>query len=736
MVGLIGALTMSLLKGPVSGMRKVTLYTVAENDMIAASALISEASIAQTNADCDEDGMIEPFAWKDAGGTGAPVGGGIIPDVIGSAKLDPWKRAYGYCVWDLGSKSVTDNVPGCGGAGAYRRNGKNVATAPSIAILSSGPDQIFQTDCRDWLNDSSQAVQKLSGSDDIVRVLNYGQFMLPRMAKARLEDLPDAACTPQSLGIMRVTLGVVQICMDTGWEEVGTSAQADANFTPVTNAALGAEYVSNAVSFSGFLKNKVIAVDGNATLLINNIVTVPPAQIVAGDMISLRANAPLEPEQTASFSVSISGVRKTWTITARDRTPTNLTISPSTQGDMDVDGVSGMAYGVPVVFTVTNTGETPSSIISAAGFSDATNFEFYVSTPTHYGDYCQGRTLAKDETCKISVRPKAAATNLAYNAALNVAAGGYNANAALSGDSLFPVTLSNATNVTLSSVSDFTANGRWASTRPKRVIIPSGTTIGATSAGIPALSSGTGRGGTLTITVNGEIQGAGGQPNGGSGGTAFLVEQAGTQLINNGAIRAGGGGGGRGGNGGAGYYDIAATVTEGPIYNSGSMYQMMYTYQDSSWVLYTATIFWGGARIWNGFMTPPSPYNYGGWTYYRGSGQSSSNSGDEWAIYRTAPSTTRTYVNGGTGGTGGRGQGYDGVAAAGTSGVSGGTNTGVGGNGGAGGGWGANGVAGNTGAGGNNGSGVAGIAGGIAGWAIQNYGNVSYSGSGARQGRY
>src|SRR5690606_31940786 len=143
----------------------------------------------------------------------------------------------------------------------------------------------------------------------------------------------------------------------------------------------------------------------------------------------------------------------------------------------------------------------------------------------------------------------------------------YSPTTSISVDSLFPVTLAAGINVKISDIAAFTASGRWASTRPKRVIIPAGVIIGSNSPLMAALSTGTGRGGTLTITNNGEIQGAGGLPNSGTGGTALLAEQTGVTLINNGAIRAGGGAGGRGGNGGnggTGYYQTASTQTEGP----------------------------------------------------------------------------------------------------------------------------------------------------------------------------
>lgn len=114
MVGVLGAVGMNVMKGPVRGMHNVTQNTVVQNDMIAAVALLSEHSLSSlTASDCDGDGMIEPVVFK-TGGAGVPVpaGGGLLPDGVGANKNDPWKSAYGYCVWDHGP-SV--KVAGCGG---------------------------------------------------------------------------------------------------------------------------------------------------------------------------------------------------------------------------------------------------------------------------------------------------------------------------------------------------------------------------------------------------------------------------------------------------------------------------------------------------------------------------------------------------------------------------------------------------------------------------------------------
>ena len=104
-----------------------------------------------------------------------------------------------------------------------------------------------------------------------------------------------------------------------------------------------------------------------------------------------------------------------------------------------------------------------------------------------------------------------------------------------------------ATNQNASSVfgDDYSVN------YPKEIVINSGVELGATGTGEEALQIDSGLSGTMTITNNGTLSGAGGSANGGAGGDAFEANVACT-LINNGTIRAGGGGGGQGGSGGGG----------------------------------------------------------------------------------------------------------------------------------------------------------------------------------------
>lgn len=276
------------------------------------------------------------------------------------------------------------------------------------------------------------------------------------------------------------------------------------------------------------------------------------------------------------------------------------------------------------------------------------------------------------------------------------------------------VTLSaNQVNLDLSTLF---ASADWTRNVKKRVLIPAGIIVGSSNASIAALISGTGFGGTLTVDLLGEIQGAGGVANSGIGGDAVNVQASNFIIKNAGAIRAGGGGagvGGTGGTGGTGYY--VATQVGGGNYggnNSG----------------YTLT--------WAGNVVPGSgmPRSVGGYNYYVDGPDTDNTGGTQGPNNMYLVSRTyNVYVGGaggGAGGAGGRGQGYGQANAGGNPGAGGGNaggNSGVGGTGGTGGTggvWGTAGATGNTGAAGASGnytaggSGYGGGAGGAAGRAI------------------
>jgi len=97
---------------------------------------------------------------------------------------------------------------------------------------------------------------------------------------------------------------------------------------------------------------------------------------------------------------------------------------------------------------------------------------------------------------------------------------------------------------------------------PKQFVVNSSQTVGSTSTSNAALTIESNGVGSITVTNNGSIEGAGGAANGGTGGNALEVAgSVAVTLVNNGTIKAGGGGGGNGGAGGAGSASATATIS-------------------------------------------------------------------------------------------------------------------------------------------------------------------------------
>jgi len=242
---------------------------------------------------------------------------------------------------------------------------------------------------------------------------------------------------------------------------------------------------------------------------------------------------------------------------------------------------------------------------------------------------------------------------------------------------------SNATNLNLSSI--FGSN--WTSTVPKRVVINSGVTIGATGSN-HAINIPSGMAGTLIIDNNGNIQGHGGASNGGTGGNAIHCTSTSGVTVNNNSgatIKAGGGGGGQGGTGGTG--GNGGNGGTGGQGKSAYFVGYLHDYgchwsnacrQALGWAMQGGYQTCGFAGYgYNGSFVQYNCYN---WNYYNGGsgGAGSTNGG-----------------SGGSGGNGGVGQGYNQSNTAGSSGAGGsaggsgsggsggGTNAGSGGTGGA-----------------------------------------------------
>ncbi|MCB9973221.1 MAG: tail fiber domain-containing protein [Rhodospirillales bacterium] len=190
-VGVIGAASMSIMRGPLTTMVEVNKRTQAESEMqIAAKLAVIEAiddpvlPSGSPLSDCDGDNSIEPIPAKAPGAEDAPVNGGFLPDTFGVSKTDPWGTKYGYCVWDAGA-TVNHTDCNTGGSQVALIDGDGASTDYTIiSIVSAGPDRVFNTTCNDFatadannngsLDGSEKLASKPSGADDIIMDTTYG----------------------------------------------------------------------------------------------------------------------------------------------------------------------------------------------------------------------------------------------------------------------------------------------------------------------------------------------------------------------------------------------------------------------------------------------------------------------------------------------------------------------------------------------------------------------------------
>jgi hypothetical protein len=356
----------------------------------------------------------------------------------------------------------------------------------------------------------------------------------------------------------------------------------------------------------------------------------------------------------------------------------------------------------------------------AVSFSDLRT-EFSGASAISFSDLYRGGTLVKGNAANNT------ATNLAASVPTSGAINFTNFRSTAKG--WRKTFASGATNQNASTIfgSDYGVN------YPKEIVINSGVTLGATSTSDEALEINTGGIGSITVTNNGTLIGAGGAQ-GAAGGDAFEALVSCT-FINNGFVYAGGGGGGNGGNGGNGSY--TTTSSTGPLHSAnidGFSFTYSWHYQERQTKLF---IHWAGAQVYAGSWST-TPTTVGGYTYTKGNLVASGYDGEGYSYHQsyqvTRSSSSTTSTSGGSGGSGGVGAGYNQSAAAGSGGASGGTNAGAGGSGGTGAGYGASGSSGAAGANGNSTNGAAGGSGGAGGKYIRGISFVTFTNNGTVAG--
>ncbi len=160
---------------------------------------------------------------------------------------------------------------------------------------------------------------------------------------------------------------------------------------------------------------------------------------------------------------------------------------------------------------------------------------------------------------------------------------------------------------------------------PKQLVISSGHTIGATSTSNAALTIESNGVGSITITNDGNIHGAGGAAGAAGGNALEVAGSVAVALVNNGTIKAGGGGGGTGVTGGNGVYTANATFSSVTDVGGGAFGN--YNTPQNNMPSWMNSIYTGGGdldgqgvvgdRRWRGINGQYARYGVGSSTQFR-----------------------------------------------------------------------------------------------------------------------
>lgn len=161
LVGVIGAATSTLMRGSLGTVVSLNQKAKVESQLQIARKLVALSAAQRVDgggasyADCDGDMLIEPSGPDITGDCATLItGGGCLPASVGAAKIDPWRTMIGYCGWNHGI-DVTSTVTSCaddasgGGLNAGETSAALARNKPVLAVISAGPDRIFQTQCLD-----------------------------------------------------------------------------------------------------------------------------------------------------------------------------------------------------------------------------------------------------------------------------------------------------------------------------------------------------------------------------------------------------------------------------------------------------------------------------------------------------------------------------------------------------------------------------------------------------------
>ncbi len=448
LLGLLGATAVTFVKGPLSSSVNVSRLSMSETQLMVVAQMITLDSVADADeGDCDQDGYVEPTEWKvPANALNAPINGGNIPDKISATKTDPWGTVIGYCSWNAGTQNTTGAVGACnedGVASEQRLNGSPTPVYPSIAVVSAGPDKIFDTTCNHFIDGDAdtvpdnEMVSKTSGSDDIILTYTYREAAATGGELWALES--DDSTTATIGRNLNVTGGVIMGTQD-GIASCGASDINSLRYNTMTNKIQACDGLGGWDDISGgggITASSLLEDTGTSTCgLVDD-----DADGVPDDAGKIRYNTSINaveicyPNEWRRLDVGGSS------------SAVQLVLSPASGSALDVTGPCSsdcpVEYGSVEIFTLTNIGGAATGLLSTSKGDYFTGTDADSFTLADASTTCDdGVFLAPGESCQLGVQA-VRQENGPYSANLLVtdAGSGETATATLSGTSSgFPST--------------------------------------------------------------------------------------------------------------------------------------------------------------------------------------------------------------------------------------------------------------------------------------------------------
>jgi len=187
LTGVLGVVGMQTISGPVRTMTKVNQKNITENDVITNGRIVILNATVRPDADADPTYEPAPFVVP-SGCTGSATIGGCLPADIGAVQTDPWGTSYRYCVWDHGTDRAGDATD------PFLLAGRTDEDGFVIAVVSAGPDKIFETECEPYNDNADRSLDvgglvtpstttqvsigssmRVTGTDDIAKAWSYAE---------------------------------------------------------------------------------------------------------------------------------------------------------------------------------------------------------------------------------------------------------------------------------------------------------------------------------------------------------------------------------------------------------------------------------------------------------------------------------------------------------------------------------------------------------------------------------